>query len=191
VLDLGCGLGYFAREARARGAREVVGVDLSERMLQQARALGDDPGISYIRSSLEDFVPEPASFDLVVSMLAVHYVADYPALVQRIAHGLLPGGRFAVSVEHPIFSANPTGAWTLAADGTPVGWLIDRYSDEGERRRHWFVDDVVRYHRTVETYVNTLLDAGLVLVRLQEPKAEADFLAQRPAMQQESRRPFC
>src|SRR6476660_1708127 len=40
VLDLGCGLGYFAREARARGAREVVGVDISDLMLEQARASG-------------------------------------------------------------------------------------------------------------------------------------------------------
>src|SRR5271167_2649382 len=52
VLDLGCGLGYFAREARARGAREVVGVDLSERMLDAARAQTDDPGITYLRQSL-------------------------------------------------------------------------------------------------------------------------------------------
>src|SRR6185312_14192222 len=58
VLDLGCGLGYFAREARARGAREVVAVDLSERMLQAARARTDDTGIVYLRAPLEQFEPE-------------------------------------------------------------------------------------------------------------------------------------
>src|SRR5271170_3018510 len=57
VLDLGCGLGYFAREARARGARTVLGVDLSERMLQQARAYTADSGITYVRASLEEFEP--------------------------------------------------------------------------------------------------------------------------------------
>src|SRR3978361_446514 len=66
VLDLGCGLGYFAREARARGAASVIGVDISERMLADARARGSDAGISYVRSSLETFEPDIASFHLVV-----------------------------------------------------------------------------------------------------------------------------
>src|ERR1700712_4305544 len=51
VLDLGCGLGYFAREARARGAASVLGVDISDRMLADARARGADAEITYVRSS--------------------------------------------------------------------------------------------------------------------------------------------
>ena len=86
VLDLGCGLGYFAREARARGARQVVGVDLSERMLDEARRRTTDAGIVYVRASLEAFSAEPAAFDLVVSSLALHYIADYAGLVRRDRH---------------------------------------------------------------------------------------------------------
>lgn len=160
VLDLGCGMGYFAREARARGARQVVGVDLSQRMLRRAEEYGNDPGITYVLSSLEAYEPEEAAFNLVVSMLALHYIADYRVIVERVARCLMPGGRFALSVEHPIYTANGTGAWNMAADGSLKDWPVDRYRDEGERRRHWFVNDVLRYHRTVETYVNTLLDAG-------------------------------
>jgi hypothetical protein len=48
---------------------------------------------------------------------------------------------------------------------------------------------VVKYHRTVETYVNALLDAGLRLVRLEEPEADAALLAENPKWQQERRRP--
>ena len=88
VLDLGCGLGYFAREARERGARQVVGVDLSERMLDEARRRTTDPGIVYARDSLEAFSAEPAAFDLVVSSLALHYIADYAGLVRRIEKGI-------------------------------------------------------------------------------------------------------
>ena len=62
VLDLGCGLGYFARWVRGRGARQVTAVDLSDNMLRRARGFGDDPGILYVRSSLEDYLPEPAAF---------------------------------------------------------------------------------------------------------------------------------
>jgi SAM-dependent methyltransferase len=189
VLDLGCGLGYFAREARARGAREVVGVDLSERMLAEARRRTDDPAIVFMRASLEEFAADPASFDLVVSSLALHYIADYAGLVRRIAGWLVPGGRFTFSVEHPIFTAHGSSDWHKGADGAALHWPVDRYRDEGERRTRWFVDGVVKYHRTVETYVNGLLDAGLRLVRLEEPEAEAALLAEKPEWAQERRRP--
>ena len=61
VLDLGCGLGYLARELRARGARQVIAMDISERMLAEAQQRTDDAGIRYVRSTLEDFAGEPAA----------------------------------------------------------------------------------------------------------------------------------
>ena len=189
VLDLGCGLGYFAREARARGAQQVIGVDLSERMLEQARQRTADEAIIFVRDSLETFAADPGAFDLVVSSLALHYVADYPALVRRIAGWLVPGGRFAFSVEHPIFTAQGSSDWYKDANGVALHWPVDRYRDEGERRTHWFVEGVVKYHRTIETYVNALLDAGLRLVRLEEPEAEPAVLAEKPEWLQERRRP--
>jgi SAM-dependent methyltransferase len=189
VLDLGCGLGYFAREARARGAREVLGVDISKRMLDEARARTSDPGITYVRAELEQVEPGEATFDLVVSSLALHYIADYAGLVRRVAACLLPGGRFAFSVEHPIFTAHGSADWHTGPDGLALHWPVDRYRDEGERRTNWFVDGVVKYHRTVETYVNGLLDAGLRLARLEEPEAEPAQLVERPAWREERRRP--
>jgi SAM-dependent methyltransferase len=190
VLDLGCGLGHFAREARRRGAASVTAIDLSASMLAEAAARGADPAIDYRRAALETFVPDAPVFDLIVSMLALHYIADYPALVRRIAGWLAPGGRLAFSVEHPIFTASGTSSWHNGPDGAPAHWPVDRYRDEGERRTHWFVDGVIKYHRSVETYVNGLLGAGLHLVRLEEPEAEdTALLAARPELRQERRRP--
>lgn len=189
VLDLGCGLGYFAREARARGASQVIGVDLSERMLEDARRRTHDADIDYVRASLEAFEAEPESFHLVASSLALHYIEDYRGLVRRVATWLVPGGRFAFSVEHPIFTAHGSSDWYTDQDGNALHWPVDRYRDEGERQTHWFVDGVVKYHRTVESYVNTLLEAGLQLVRLEEPEADPALLAEKPEWQRERRRP--
>src|SRR6266571_4300732 len=55
VLDLGCGFGDFARAARAHGARAVVGIDISARMLDEARRRTHDPAITNIRAAIEDF----------------------------------------------------------------------------------------------------------------------------------------
>jgi 2-polyprenyl-3-methyl-5-hydroxy-6-metoxy-1,4-benzoquinol methylase len=64
VLDLGCGFGHHYRWMREKGAASVVGVDLSERMLERARAMTSDSAIEY-RCAIEDLNLPPAGFDLV------------------------------------------------------------------------------------------------------------------------------
>jgi hypothetical protein len=51
-------------------------------------------------------------------------------------------------------------------------------------------DDVVKYHRTVATYVNTLIDSGFRLMKLLEPEPTPEMLLERPAMKDERRRPI-
>ena len=67
VLDVGTGTGAAARLAAARFPEaEVVGVDLSERMLDEARRLSDSERITYQAADAEHLPFDDASFDLVV-----------------------------------------------------------------------------------------------------------------------------
>lgn len=77
VLDLGCGFGWFCRFALSEGVASVLGVDVSEKMLERARRETDDPRISYERADLEGFVPQAGAFDLAYSSLA--FAAIRPA----------------------------------------------------------------------------------------------------------------
>jgi SAM-dependent methyltransferase len=169
ILDLGCGFGDFARQARSEGARAVVGVDASRRMLERAAALTHDPAIAYRRMCVEQLNLGGERFDLVVSSLALHYVEDYAGVLAQIAAVLRPGGRLAFSVEHPICTALPTQQWARDSAGRPLYWPVDDYHREGRRETRWFVDGVIKYHRTVETYVMGLLSAGFALTALLEP----------------------
>jgi SAM-dependent methyltransferase len=169
ILDLGCGFGDFARKARSEGARAVVGVDISLRMLERAIALTNDPAITYRHSGIEQLELDDGLFDLVVSSLAMHYVEDYRGAVQRIASVLKAGGRLAFSVEHPMCTALPQQQWIRDDRGNPLYWPVDDYNLEGRRETKWFIDGVVKYHRTVETYVTTLIGAGFSLHSLKEP----------------------
>ena len=85
VLDLGCGYGWFCRWARESGAARVVGIDVSERMLQRARRDGPADAIEYRRADLEDVDLPRASFDLVYSSLAFHYLTrpDWATELER------------------------------------------------------------------------------------------------------------
>jgi SAM-dependent methyltransferase len=87
VLDLGCGAGQLAYYLATRGAAEVIGVDVSERMLELARTQWAHPRLSYQRISIEEVSFAPARFDLIVSVLALHYVDGYRRLVARPRRG--------------------------------------------------------------------------------------------------------
>ena len=77
ILDLGCGFGWFARWAVEQGAASVLGVDLSENMLERAKAETPDPRVRYIKADLETLDLPQESFDLAYSSLALHYVQDF------------------------------------------------------------------------------------------------------------------
>lgn len=188
VLDLGCGFGDFARFARAQGAAQVTAVDISQHMLDEAARLTDDPAIRYRRAAIEDYVADAPAFDLVISSLALHYVADYPAVLGRVFDAMKPAGRLVFSVEHPLCTANPVG-WVRDDAGDALHWPVDRYREEGRRDTRWFVDGVIKYHRTVESYVNGLIASGFRIDHLGEPAPTAAALASRPALRLECRRP--
>jgi SAM-dependent methyltransferase len=191
VLDLGCGAGQLARHLATRGAADVVGIDISERMLALAASAGAHPRVTYRRAALEEVELPPARFDLVVSSLALHYVDDYRALMLRIARWLAPGGVLVYSTEHPIFTARlPGGGWLLDEAGRRVRWGLDRYGDEGARDEHWFVPGVRKVHRTFATLINGLAEAGLTVERVVEPMPREEWLARRPQWRDERRRPM-
>jgi len=188
VLDLGSGFGDFCRFARTRGASSVRGVEISRRMIDAAKTRTSDPQIEYVNVAIEDFAMPAQAYDIVVSRLALHYVRDYKPVVHSVHAGLRAGGVFIFSVEHPICTALCEG-WYEDDLGEKVLWPVDNYSIEGERKRNWFIDGVIKYHRTVETYVNTLLDSGFAITRLLEPRVVAEHLKKRPELKDTLRRP--
>ena len=75
-MDLGCGFGWFCRWARERGAAHVLGLDVSRRMLERAKAETSDPAIVYRPADLEHLTLPEAAFDLAYSSLTLHYLPD-------------------------------------------------------------------------------------------------------------------
>jgi SAM-dependent methyltransferase len=187
VLDVGCGDGALARRLASRGARHVLGIDPSERMLTLA-ARHPRPRVRYCRASAETFALAAESLDLVVSSLALHYVAGYDALIRRIASWLRPGGHLVFSVEHPVCTArDPMTGWVTTAEGT--AWPVDHYARETARTQQWLGTTVTKHHRRVATLVGGIIAAGLILTGIDEPYPDEHTLARRPDLADHHRRP--
>ena len=192
VLDLGCGAGDLTAYCAGQGAANVLGADLSEKMLDMARETNAAPNVEYRRAAMEDLAFPAGSFDVVVSSFALHYVQDYAALAADVARWLRPGGAFVFSVEHPMITANKAGQdWARDDGGRRLHWPVDDYVAEGERRFHWFVDSVVKYHRTLATYLNVLIGEGLAITDVREPVASDEAMRELPVLAGLARCPNC
>jgi ubiquinone/menaquinone biosynthesis C-methylase UbiE len=111
VLDLGCGFGWHCRYAVENGARSVIGIDISQKMLSEAKSKTKYGNIEYICMPIEDIDFPEESFDVVISSLALHYVKSFEDVLVRVYKCLSKGGDFVFSVEHPIFTAQGPQDW--------------------------------------------------------------------------------
>lgn len=189
VLDLGCGYGWHCKYAADHGAAAVLGIDLSHKMLDAAREKNPHPAVEYRQGAMEDLEFPSGSFEVVISSLAFHYVADFPALIRKVGRWLTPGGDFVFSAEHPVFTAQGPQDWVYAPDGSIDHFPVDNYYYEGKRDAVFLGEHVTKYHRTVTTYVETLLSEGFALRHLVEPMPPEE-MRDRPGMADEMRRPM-
>lgn len=121
ILDLGCGTGLCGIYFRDM-ALELIGVDLSPKMIAQAELLNGYE--SLIVSDINDYLNKPglAPFDLIVAADVLVYSGALETLFNNVARCLTPTGRFAFTVEdldnraqqddaHPTFYLQPTGRY--------------------------------------------------------------------------------
>lgn len=182
VCDIACGQGRVARYLADQGAT-VVAVDRSARLLELARRHEADPprSIAYRQGdarTLEGLAD--GAFDGAVCFMALMDIPDLEPTVRSVARVLRPGGWFAFALLHPCYHTACSGELQ-----TPEGLVrtVGAYFDEGywrSDRRVGPPGKVGAYHRTLSTYLNALLDAGLAPERFGEPRATGDAAAQRP-----------
>jgi demethylmenaquinone methyltransferase / 2-methoxy-6-polyprenyl-1,4-benzoquinol methylase len=94
VLDGCCGTGDLAIAARKAGARAVVGLDFSGRMLERARK--KDPVVEWLQGDLLELPFEDGSFDAATVGFGVRNVADLGRGIAELRRVLRPGGRLGI-----------------------------------------------------------------------------------------------
>ena len=136
VLDVGTGGGRLAFEVKARGFERVTGIDLSERMVEAARARSsrENANLHFEVQDVVELTLPDHSFEVVLALQQVMCLLDSSARrVQALRHlhrVLVPDGLLLISVLS--WEGRPLNPW-LAAASAPFKWL------KGERRfdRHY------------------------------------------------------
>lgn len=153
--------------------------------------------INYIQRSIEEWDVSglQGTFHLITCTMTMQFIWDLQAFARKVHSLLTPNGLFVSSVDHPI----ATACWGLH----PVAFKndlrqpdlithfpLDNYSDQGERKARYYVDGVVKYHRRLDTYINTFLSVGLVLEKISEPRASTEMEAKYPELKTWRRKPL-
>lgn len=181
AIHMQCAGGTDTLSLWNQGAKEVIGIDISERMIEVARkkALALNAPAQWYRCDVLEIPSElEGTADLVYTGRgAICWLMDIEAWAHAAARLLKPGGRFFLFEGHPI-----SNVWDLEASEwrlDPVwgdyfqenidqsqGWTPEYIGDLGKPQS----EHAVKYERqwTLSTIVNALIAAGLTLERMGE-----------------------
>ena len=183
VLDLACGEGYYTRLLRSLGADPVTGADLSQGMIDLARAQEAAEPLD-VRYEVADAraVDQREGNDLVFAAYLLNYAKDHDellAMCRAIVRNLKPGGRFVTVNNNP---GDPPGNFETGrmygyskqldgplADGAPVHWRF--HLPEG-------TIGVTNYHLAPATMERAMEEAGLRDIRWHPAEVSPEGRAQ-------------
>lgn len=189
VLDLGCGYGWHCKYAEDMGASQVLGIDISHKMIDIAKTCNAGNMISYKICGIEEYDYPENTYDLVVSNLALHYIEDLESVFVKVHKTLKQDGTFLFNIEHPSFTAGVNQDWIYKEDGTPAYWPIDNYYYPGKRQTHFLGCDVIKYHHTLTQILMGLINHGFTLEAVIEAEPPEEMM-DLPGFKDEMRRPM-
>lgn len=189
VLDLGCGYGWHSKYASEQGAGAVLGLDLSERMIEEAQRRNPAENIIYRVCSVEEYEYPENAYDLVISNLVLHYIADLEPIFEKIFQTLKKDGIFLLNIEHPVFTAGINEDWLYGEDNAPTAWPVDNYFYPGERQTVFLGQHVTKQHHTLTQILMGLINAGFTLEHIEEAQPSKEMM-NIAGMKDEMRRPM-
>jgi SAM-dependent methyltransferase len=169
AVDLGCGVGQNAI-ALAKSGAKVTAVDFSSNQLFEAKKLAaqENVSIEFINCDLVNLsILKDEAFDISISACAMAFVRNIQAAFSEAYHILKAGGRFIVSVMHPL---------QYILDGEEGSMYFNSTFPFNPRLIKWnwdFPNKSVKfqhYLRSIAEYHNCLCDAGFIVKKILEPK---------------------
>ena len=170
VLDAGCGSGAQAEWLLDQGA-DVVAIDLSPRMVEEAERRCAGRGRFLVADLAEPLPLEPGSLDGITCSLALHYVADWSVPLRSFAAALRPGGWAVISLDHPFGPPPPEPARRLLRHRAGL-----RYLAQGRRGGRPSTSGAGRWRLSLGAFA----DAGFRVDRIAEPQPSAEALRLLP-----------
>jgi SAM-dependent methyltransferase len=166
TLEVGCGEGRVARDLRDRG-HKVTAIDASPSLIAAARV--SDPASTYLVARAEELPFADSTFDAAVAYNSLMDVDDMPAALLELARVLVPGGRLAVSVTHPLHDSGAFSGGEDEATFVIPGTYFGRRKFSAHVSRGGREMDFDGFAYDLESYSRSLEAGGLLIELVREP----------------------
>ena len=189
VIDIGTGEGQLARGLLDGGAELVLAMDTAFNQVAEAAIRG--PDALCVQADAQYLPVRAASFDGALACLVLDHVPDLDLAFSGLAAALEPGGRLVILTNHPLLQT-PGSGWIddQVLDPPEQYWRVGPYLIETSEIEEVEKDVFLTFHhRTLSTYLNSLIDHGFDLRRMLEPPPPAGFLDAAPEYQEASKIP--
>lgn len=176
ALDVGCGSGENALALSCLGY-SVVGIDMSERQIALANKLKADSSDApiFMTLSAERVSEVEGKFDIIISVGVMHFCANLRSVIGSIAEKLVNGGRFILSLPHPIDMVSDYKEIACDVEVTMGSYFPSGQSIRGSRYWSKFggSDDshyvFTEYVYTISDVISMFVGCGLTLEAFYEP----------------------
>jgi ubiquinone/menaquinone biosynthesis C-methylase UbiE len=154
ILDTGCGAGFDSKIMAKKGA-EVVGVDISPKMIKLAKKKCKGLDIRFYIKDMVNTGFRGESFDLVTSIITIGWNRSLKKVLKEYYRLLKKGGQL------------------ILADVHPIRKMVVYTGNYFETGKHWEVSngwERFGYYRKIEDILNTAIEVGFTLKEIREPK---------------------
>lgn len=169
VLDAGCGSGAQAEWLLHQGA-EVIGVDFSPAMVDEARHRCAGRGRFFVADLAKPLPLEPGSINGITCSLVLHYLEDWTIPLQSFRNVLRPDGWVVLSLDHPLGPPLPT---------QQGGYFDTELVSDTWTKAHVEVTQHF-WRRPLSAAIHAIADAGFVIDRIAEPQPSPEALDRYP-----------
>ncbi len=175
ILDIACGQGYFSRALELAGAK-VTGADISGELIAKAKERSPKTISFHIASADKLAFAQNSSFDVAIIILSLQNIENFSGALAESARVLKPKGKLVIVLNHPAFRIPQKSSWEWDAKKGRQYRRIESYLKEykieidmnpGEKEKTK-KKKTLSFHRPLQSYIQALQKAGLVVTRLEE-----------------------
>jgi ubiquinone/menaquinone biosynthesis C-methylase UbiE len=174
VLCLGCGSGEEIELLEKKGATDITGIDIADKLIEIAKQ--ENPNHNFFVMDAEHLNFESEAFDFIYSSFVLDYFEDWTNVLKEIYRVLKDGGVFQFSDIHPVKwggectydnDGNTTGSLLGFKDGKVYGDYLDIFA----HKQQWMNSlETVNYTMPISKMYKFLRDANFNIEDIIEPK---------------------
>jgi ubiquinone/menaquinone biosynthesis C-methylase UbiE len=174
IVDIGSGIGLSSQIIKQSGAKKVIGIEISEKMVEIAKNKNGEKGIEFVVGDARKlpFTNESVDGAVMATLLSnFNSKDDIKKVISEVCRVIKVGGKLIITIPHPRFENESYPGARIRTFTEPYD-----YKNEGQKYSLELVREdgrpvkVFNYHWTMETYLQIITDADFDIKQLVEPK---------------------